>query len=190
VHRWLLGFTPGGYLLVCLTIQLTQFIAKSLDLGADIRCYAQDPAFTPLDKDFLALLNIQVLDSNLESKITSNSFVYSPFVDWFLLLPTFLKDKSPVLYIGNEILDDYSPYAQTTEKKERLDECNEIGRKWLEGREMVRLGEFEMHANALNGMVVYWEEKREEEEDRSKKVVEGEKEKDVEGTKELAYERG
>jgi hypothetical protein len=128
----------------------------------DIQCYAQDPAFTPLDIDFLSLLNIQVLDSNLESKVTNESFVYSPFVDWFLLLPSFLKDKSPGLYVGNEILDNYSPYAQTTEKQEKLEECNEIGRSWLQGRGTVKLDEFEMHANALNGMVVYWKETEKE----------------------------
>jgi hypothetical protein len=131
---------------------------KELIPDIDIKCYAQDPAFTPLDIDLLNLLNIQVLDSNLESKVTNESFVYSPFVDWFLLLPSFLKDKSPVLYVGNEILDNYSPYAQTTEKQEKLEECNEIGRSWLQGRETVKLDEFEMHANALNGMVVYWKE--------------------------------
>jgi hypothetical protein len=131
---------------------------KELIPDMDIKCYAQDPAFTPLDIDLLNLLNIQVLDSNLESKVTNESFVYSPFVDWFLLLPSFLKDKSPVLYVGNEILDNYSPYAQTIEKQEKLEECNEIGRSWLQGRETVKLDEFEMHANALNGMVVYWKE--------------------------------
>lgn len=121
-------------------------------------CYAQDPAFTPLDTEFLSLLSITTLESGLENKITSESFVYSPFVDWFLLLPTFLAGKEPVLYVGNEILDDYGIFAQSREKKERLEECNEIGNKWLEGRRMVRLKEFEKHANALNGMVVYWRE--------------------------------
>lgn len=118
-------------------------------------CYAQDPAFTPLDTEFLSLLCITALDAGLENKITSRSFVYSPFVDWFLLLPTFLAGRNPVLYVGNEILDDYSMYAQSSEKRERLDECNEVGRKWLAERRVVRLREFEKHANALNGMVVY-----------------------------------
>ncbi|KAI4627947.1 hypothetical protein J4E80_002082 [Alternaria sp. BMP 0032] len=120
-----------------------------------IQCFAQDPAFTALDIEFLSHLYITVLDSDLQAHIASNSFVYSPFVDWFLLLPTFLKSKDPVLYVGNEILDDYSVYAQTKEKKERLEECNEVGKKWIEGREKVTLREFEKHGNALNGMVVY-----------------------------------
>jgi hypothetical protein len=71
-------------------------------------------------------------------------------------LPTFLKSKDPVLYVGNEILDDYSVYAQTKEKKERSEECNKVGKKWIEGREKVSLREFEKHGNALNGMVIYW----------------------------------
>ena len=123
-----------------------------------IQCFAQDPAFTTLDIEFLSYLSITVLDSDLQTHITSESFVYSPFVDWFLLLPTFLKSKDPVLYVGNEILDDYSVYAQTKEKKERLEECNEVGKKWIKGREKVALKEFEKHGNALNGMVVYMRE--------------------------------
>lgn len=133
-----------------------------------IQCFAQDPAFTNLDIEFLSHLSISVLDSDLQVHITSHSFVYSPFVDWFLLLPTFLKSKDPVLYVGNEILDDYSVYAQTKEKKERLEECNDVGKKWIEGREKVALREFEKHGNALNGMVVYVrksDEEADEEED-------------------------
>ena len=137
-----------------------------------IQCFAQDPAFTPLDIEFLSHLSITVLDSNLQAHITSRSFVYSPFVDWFLLLPNFLKSKDPVLYVGNEILDDYSVYAQTKEKKERLEECNEVGKRWIKGREKVALREFEKHGNALNGMVVYLrkcDEDAEEEEDTEAK---------------------
>ncbi|RYO71013.1 hypothetical protein AA0113_g2449 [Alternaria arborescens] len=141
--------------------QLVLFVAVVERLKDDngdtkLGCFAQDPAFTPLDVEFLSLLSITVLESDLQSRITSQSFVYSPFVDWFLLLPVFLKSKDPVLYVGNEILDDYSVYAQTKEKKERLEECNEVGKKWTESREKVALREFEKHGNALNGMVVYW----------------------------------
>ncbi|CAG5160216.1 uncharacterized protein ALTATR162_LOCUS5764 [Alternaria atra] len=141
-----------------------------------IGCFAQDPAFTPLDIEFLSDLSITVLESDLQSHITSESFVYSPFVDWFLLLPTFLKSKDPVLYVGNEILDDYSVYAQTKEKKERLEECNEVGKKWIGGREKVSLREFEKHGNALNGMVGYWRsvDKEAQEEDVAEEKPEGE----------------
>ncbi|KAG9193316.1 hypothetical protein G6011_03351 [Alternaria panax] len=161
--------------------QLVLFVDVIERLKADnkdtkIGCFAQDPAFTPLDIEFLCLLSITVLESDLHFHITSKSFVYSPFVDWFLLLPTFLKSRDPVLYVGNEILDDYSVYAQTKEKKERLEECNEVGKKWMEGREKVALKEFEKHGNALNGMVVYWKESDREiqEEEVTDKKPEGE----------------
>ncbi|KAI4916932.1 hypothetical protein J4E90_003436 [Alternaria incomplexa] len=150
-------------------------IVKEENKDIKIQCFAQDPAFTALDIEFLSHLSITVLDSDLQVHITSKSFVYSPFVDWFLLLPTFLKSKDPVLYVGNEILDDYSVYAQTKEKKERLEECNEVGKRWVKGREKVALREFEKHGNALNGMVVYLrncDEDAEEEEDTEAKLGE------------------
>ncbi|KAI4671973.1 uncharacterized protein J4E78_000472 [Alternaria triticimaculans] len=147
-----------------------------------IQCFAQDPAFTPFDIEFLSHLSITVLDSDLQTHITSKSFVYSPFVDWFLLLPTFLKSKDPVLYVGNEILDDYSVYAQTKEKKERLEECNEVGKKWIKGREKVALREFEKHGNALNGMVVYLKKSDEDAEEEGSTEAKSREENDKEAT--------
>lgn len=58
--------------------------------------------------------------------------------------------------MGNEILDDYGAFAQSEEKRVKLEECNELGRKWLRKRDVVRLGELKLHPHALNGMVVYW----------------------------------
>jgi hypothetical protein len=154
--------------------KVTNFqIVQDENKDLKILCFAQDPAFTPLDVEFLSHLSVTTLDAGLQSHITPQSFVYSPFVDWFLLLPTFLKSKDPVLYVGNEILDDYSVYAQTKEKKERLEECNEVGKKWVETRDKVALKEFEKHGNALNGMVVYWKEIDEdagEEEDKEEDI--------------------
>jgi hypothetical protein len=126
------------------------------DPSTELKLYAQEPAFTPLDHDFLSLLSINVCVDDIATYITPRSFVFSPFVDWYLLLPIFLKDKDPVLYVGNEILDDYGAFAQSQEKREKLEECNKMGRNWLEKRSMVKLREFEMHPHALNGMVVYW----------------------------------
>jgi len=136
--------------------QLVLFMDVILHLDKEVRMYAQDPAFTSIDMEFLRLLSITVVDTGIESHISPRSFVFSPFVDWYVLLPTFLKDKDPVLYVGNEILDDYGVYAQTEDKKEKLGVCNELGKRFLEGRESVKVREFEGHAHALNGMSVYW----------------------------------
>jgi hypothetical protein len=122
----------------------------------EVKLYAQEPAFTPLDQAFLSLLDVSVCSDAIETNITSQSFVFSPFVDWYILLPVFLRDKDPVLYVGNEILDHYGAFAQSEEKREKLEECNELGGKWLRNRDIAKLSEFEMHPHALNGMVVYW----------------------------------
>jgi hypothetical protein len=120
-----------------------------------IRMYAQDPAFTALDIEFLNSLNVEVVDTSIETHITPETFVFSPFVDWFILLPIFMKERDPSVYIGNEVLDDYSSYANFDEKKGKVDECNDLGKTFLHGRDIVKLKDFEHHAHAFNGMVVY-----------------------------------
>ena len=79
-------------------------------------------------------------------------------MDWYLLLPLFLKGRDPRLYIGNEILDNYRAFANTTEKKEAVAECNRLGKAFVEGRERRRVPEFELHGNALDGLMMYWRE--------------------------------
>jgi hypothetical protein len=122
--------------------------------------YAQDPALTQLDTDFLSILGVATT-STIETHISRTAFVFSPFVDWFLLLPTFLAGADPALYVGNEILDDYSVYAHGKEKKEKLEECNVLGKAFLDAREGTKLVSLETHAHALEGMIVYWRKERE-----------------------------
>lgn len=120
-----------------------------------MKVYAQEPAFTPLDHEFLNQLDIKIYEAGIETHITPTSFVFSPFIDWYILLPLFLKDKDPVLYVGNEVLDDYGAFAQNEEKRAKLVECDELGRRWLEKRSAVKMMEFELHPHALNGMMIY-----------------------------------
>jgi hypothetical protein len=120
-----------------------------------IRMYAQDPAFTTLDIEFLGSLNVEDVDTGIETHVTPETFVYSPFVDWFILLPIFMKARDPAVYVGNEILDDYSSYANSDEKRVKVEECNDLGKTFLHGRDMVKLKDFEHHAHAFNGMVIY-----------------------------------
>ena len=120
-----------------------------------MKMYAQEPAFTPLDHEFLNRLDIKICEAGIETHITPKSFVFSPFVDWYILLPLFLRDKDPVLYVGNEILDGYGAFAHNEEKRAKLAECDELGRRWLEKRNVVKMKEFELHPHALNGMMIY-----------------------------------
>lgn len=127
-----------------------------------IALYAQEPAFTTLDVSFLNALDITVLSTGIENHIGNLSFVFAPFVDWFILLPLFLKEKDPELYLGNEILDNYAAVANTQDKRKVLSECNELGRRFRSGRERRKMPEFEIHPHALNGLMVYWREEEDE----------------------------
>ncbi|ORY12994.1 hypothetical protein BCR34DRAFT_624086 [Clohesyomyces aquaticus] len=143
-----------------LFLTVVGFVSKK-NPERDVILYAQDPAFNALDISLLHTLHIATLPSQIETHITSSCFVFAPFVDWYLLLPTFLNKRDPPLYIGNEILDDYGQYANMEEKKMLVKECDRIGRQWLQKRRMERIPGFELHSNALNGLVVYCVEKEE-----------------------------
>jgi hypothetical protein len=104
---------------------------------------------------------MQVVDADIQNYISSSSFVFAPFVDWYILLPM-LENRSPQVYVGNEILRDYSPFANSTEKKDVLAKCNELGRKFLGGKDMFRVPEFELHEHALEGLAVYWLQEEED----------------------------
>ncbi|KAF2714479.1 hypothetical protein K504DRAFT_366688 [Pleomassaria siparia CBS 279.74] len=130
---------------------------------AAISLYAQEPIFTTLDESFLKTLHITVVSNSIETFITDSSFVFAPFVDWHLLLPMFLKNKDPKLYVGNTILDDYSSYASTEEKQKAYEECNGLGKSFLQARDAAKIPEFELHAHALNGLMAYWKQDNQEE---------------------------
>lgn len=83
-------------------------------------------------------------------------------MDWALLLPMFLKDRDPELYMGNAVLDSYDVYPEIRENVKVGEECSEIGRKFLKGKRVERVPEFGLHAHALDGLVVYWKMSEEE----------------------------
>jgi hypothetical protein len=132
--------------------QLVLFLSIA---SSSIPKFAQDPAFTAIDTEFLSLLNITTTETGMEEHINETTFVYSPFVDWYVLLPVFLKGRDPAVYVGNEVLGEYDAYATDGEKAGKFGECNALGKTFLASRECVKLKDFEQHAHALNGMVVY-----------------------------------
>jgi hypothetical protein len=137
--------------------QLVLFVevVKLCSGNKKVKMFAQDPAFTALDVEFLRLLDITALDAGIEEHINPRAVVFSPFMDWFILLPVFLRGKELALYVGNEVLEDYTAFAQTQDKREKLEECNALGKTFLAGKDELKLLDFELHAHALNGMVIY-----------------------------------
>jgi len=75
-----------------------------------MKVYAQEPLFTDLDKEFLRGMGYEIRQDNAADFITDASFVYAPFLDWQILLPKFLKERDPLLFIGNEVLGEYDQY--------------------------------------------------------------------------------
>jgi SRR1 len=67
----------------------------------NVPCFAQDPVFTKTDVATLEKLGITCVDSpEGETKITSKTLVFSPYVDVTILMPQILKGKAPGMYIG------------------------------------------------------------------------------------------
>lgn len=139
---------------------LTQLLSPS---ALPLKLYAQEPAFTPLDTAFLKSLDVGVVADGVQAYIDARSFVYAPFVDWFVLLPGFLRGRDPEVYVGNEVLGDYAVVANSEEKRGVLATCDEVGRNFLAGREKRVVPGFEGHGSAMEGLVLYWKEEGEEE---------------------------
>lgn len=135
---------------------------KTAEGDREMKLYAQDPAFNPLDTQFLEALGFEVLADTAGDVVHEKCFLYAPFLEWVVLLPGILKDKKVGLYVGNEVLADYGQFRGAVgvgggdEERDRVvKSCNEIGRGFLKGREMVRVSRFEEYGVALEGLVVY-----------------------------------
>jgi hypothetical protein len=169
-HRWrsmwqLMLFMAVVRVCKYITTPTPSYIALTITVqnhNPTITLYAQEPVFTTLDTAFLSTLSITVLSTSIESRITPTSFVFAPFVDWYILLPILLQGRDPELYIGNEILADYKVYANTKEKEMVLGESNAIGANFIRERERRRVPDFEEHGSALEGLMVYWREDEDE----------------------------
>ncbi|KAK5110600.1 hypothetical protein LTR85_000977 [Meristemomyces frigidus] len=80
---------------------------------AIIKCYAQEPEYTPLDRDFLAAISVTTLDYELASESSSlgaavqhlnpTSFVFEPFMDLGVESMRELFGADARLYIGSSM---------------------------------------------------------------------------------------
>jgi hypothetical protein len=68
-----------------------------------IRLYAQDPHFGKLEKEILTSFGFQIVEApEVRHHITSNTFLFAPFVEWPMLIPQIIGARDPFLYIGSD----------------------------------------------------------------------------------------
>ncbi|KAK4961943.1 hypothetical protein LTR10_002437 [Elasticomyces elasticus] len=86
---------------------------QSLQKG-HVQIYAQEPNYTPLDREFLARLKVQVLDAAVETAskdglgeaeqhITPSAFVFEAFMDLSSRSVQQLSQGDPALYVGSSV---------------------------------------------------------------------------------------
>ncbi|KAK3078461.1 hypothetical protein LTS18_007452 [Coniosporium uncinatum] len=134
--------------------------------GERVKMFAQEPNFTALDEEFLKGLGVEVVTHPRGAEmVTERTFLYAPFLPWFVLLRDVLPGKDPRLYVGidvNEVQErmelQKGGYGLEEVGDQELEECSQVAKKFLEGRQRVRVGEFEGERNALEGLWVYWRE--------------------------------
>ncbi|KAF2205934.1 hypothetical protein GQ43DRAFT_361114 [Delitschia confertaspora ATCC 74209] len=120
-----------------------------------LKLFAQEPCFNSIDKAFLRELGFAILNNDAHKHFTPTSFVYSPFLDWFILLPM-LRNKDPTLFIGNEILADYSQYTHSLPVEKSIKDYNNTAKKFLRSRKAYALPSFDLHQHAMHGMMIYF----------------------------------
>lgn len=133
----------------------------------NIQLFAREPRFTSLDEAFLQALNIKAVSTNeeIQPHITPSSFVFAPYVDWTIMLPLYLKDRDPMLYLGNKVQDNYER-LRGNQSSSNTRECGEIGKAFLLGKSTFRVPDFPLDMHALRDLRAYYREAKEEEADQ------------------------
>jgi hypothetical protein len=137
--------------------------AQVSQTGRPFTLFAQDPRFNSMDTDLLHTLNITATDSASEDGyITHTTFVFSPYLPWEVLIPTFLAQSDPILFIGNDIEDTIKLIellGNDIDEKKRTSHVK-IGESFLETRNGQRVGDLShLHALAFEGLMIYWKRK-------------------------------
>lgn len=146
-----------------------------IEVRGDIKCFAQEPRFTPTDVEVLKHFDIIVLPA-LDGKdfVNGKTLLYAPFLPWSLLLKDFLQAGTPAVCVSNDVGESVemlqmrikhgtnSLYSEGISlQEEDLKECERVGRVFLDKRKGVAFPAFEFHAECLM-LMIYIEEEREE----------------------------
>ncbi|KAF2104203.1 hypothetical protein NA57DRAFT_70420 [Rhizodiscina lignyota] len=156
-----------------LFLEIMEYLQRNTHAEKNMKVYAQEPLFSALDKAFLAKFEIQTLDSpHAVELITPSTFLFVPFLEWYVLLWEVLRCKDPELYIGtdiHDILDRLDGLAEEDDRvasratdgdgtKTKVEELKNVCAEFFKSRELVQIpdeGVFEGHATALYGLVIY-----------------------------------
>lgn len=129
--------------------------------------YAQEPAFTPLDQEFLDSLGVKTLDvipgdkglGATSQHLGENTFVFEPFIDMNAGMLEDLLGEGVGLYIGSSIRGILERRGQS--------QVQTLAKEFHDGHQMLKFPAFEIDPNVMDGMGIYWKEEGYEDEDES-----------------------
>jgi hypothetical protein len=147
--------------------------------GRPLKLVAQEPNYTPLDVDFLADLDVQILAAGkascsngglgeAEDHIHPSSFVFEAFLDLDANTVQRLLAGEPRLYIGSSLARlSAKPLSATTGQfrrvqaalKEQQPRPQEV---FARSRASYRLPRFDEDPNVFEGLSIYWQNPSEE----------------------------
>jgi hypothetical protein len=127
--------------------------------------YAQEPAFTELDREFLEDLGVRTLDVKpgdfglgaAKGHLGPGTFLFEPFIDMNAAMLSELLQASVGLYVGSSIRGILG--------RQGVSEVKNLAAQFHERHEMMKFPTFEVDPNVLDGIGIYWEEERDEDED-------------------------
>lgn len=153
-------------------------------LGVNKGIFAQDPAFTKLDQEFLQISGVTVLPTATTAApnqaepglgpardvLRDTTFLFEPFVDMNAAMVNDMLVQGVGLYIGSSIKGLIEKGARAaaskdTQTRQQGDvEAGHLAKRFFESREMYTFPSFESDPNVFDGLGVYWVPEKDEDE--------------------------
>lgn len=160
-------------------------IAKTLEAK---ELYAQEPAYTELDKEFLKALAVNTLDAFAASEgkggkraalgpandaLGQDAFLFEPFMDMNPSMVLEILEKDVGLYIGSSMRGlvekgtraSATAYSRQTLQSKHVVEAGQTAKTFCEARGYYCFPKFEVDPNIFDGMGIYWKEVKGEDDD-------------------------
>ncbi|KAK5135592.1 hypothetical protein LTR08_005072 [Meristemomyces frigidus] len=159
-----------------------------------ILCYAQEPCYTPLDRDFLASMGVTNLHHDVTSDdfglgaaaehLNASTFVFEPFMDLGVESMRALFGAGVRLYIGSSVqrwVDDIKKSAAdikvdirrrrgvsdegiTADHIDQLKMQSKQAEQFVRSRRSYKFPRFEEDPNVFEGLTIFWKEAQDDEE--------------------------